>query len=114
MVTFVELESFLNLTQSELSYFQEWLTYKETYQKLENLGNNKFLDYFRDNQITPEQWFQVLEKRIYQICLDAILARKPELKNFNFEVHEREIKEFSKLDSSQLDTARKRLKQLHV
>ncbi|MEH2435560.1 MAG: AAA domain-containing protein, partial [Nostoc sp.] len=113
-ITFVELESFLNLTQSELSYFQEWLTYKETYQKLENLGNNKFLDYFRDNQITPEQWFQVLEKRIYQICLDAILARKPELKNFNFEVHEREIKEFSKLDSSQLDTARKRLKQLHV
>ncbi|MHC5830415.1 MAG: hypothetical protein ACYT04_84370, partial [Nostoc sp.] len=34
--------------------------------------------------------------------------------NFNFEVHEREIKEFSKLDSSQLDTAKKRLKQLHM
>ncbi|MHC5722182.1 MAG: hypothetical protein ACYTX0_61755, partial [Nostoc sp.] len=50
----------------------------------------------------------------YQICLDAILARKPELKNFNFEVHERQIKEFSKLDYNQLDTARKRLKQLHV
>ncbi|MEJ6482057.1 DUF4011 domain-containing protein [Nostoc punctiforme UO1] len=113
-ITFIELESFLNLAQSELSYFQEWLTYKETYQKLENLGNNKFLDTFRDNQIPTEQWFPVLEKRIYQICLDAILARKPELKNFNLEVHERQIKEFSKLDSSQLDTARKRLKQLHV
>ncbi|MHC5744878.1 MAG: DUF4011 domain-containing protein [Nostoc sp.] len=113
-ITFVELESFLNLAQSELSYFQEWLTYKETYQKLENLGNNKFLDTLRDNRITPEQWFAVLEKRIYQICLDAILARKPELKNFNLEVHERQIKEFSKLDYSQLDTARKRLKQLHV
>ncbi|WP_392530371.1 DUF4011 domain-containing protein [Nostoc sp. C117] len=113
-ITFVELESFLNLAQSELSYFQEWLTYKETYKKLENLGNNKFLDTLRDNQIPTEQWFPVLEKRIYQICLDAILARKPELKNFNLEVHERQIKEFSKLDSSQLDTARKRLKQLHV
>ncbi|MBN3889370.1 MAG: DUF4011 domain-containing protein [Nostoc sp. JL31] len=113
-ITFVELESFLSLAQSELSYFQEWLTYKETYQKLENLGNNKFLDTFRDNQIPTEQWFPVLEQRIYQICLDAILARKPELKNFNLEVHERQIKEFSKLDSTQLDTARKRLKQLHV
>jgi len=113
-ITFGELESFLNLAQSELPYFQEWLTYKETYQKLENLGSNKFLDALRNNQIEPELWFPVLEKRIYQICLDAILARKPELKNFNFEVHERQIKEFSKLDYNQLDAARKRLKQLHV
>jgi very-short-patch-repair endonuclease len=113
-ITFVELGRFLNLARSELPYFQEWLTYKETYQKLENLGNNKFLDALRDNQIKPEQWFLVLEKRIYQMCLDAILAKKPELKNFNFEVHERQIKEFSKLDFNQLDTARKRLKQLHL
>ncbi|MDZ8053896.1 MAG: DUF4011 domain-containing protein [Aulosira sp. ZfuVER01] len=113
-INFVELETFLNLAQSELPYFQEWLTYKETYQKLENLGNNKFLDTLRDNQIEPEKWFPVLEKRIYQICLDAILARKPELKNFNFEVHERQIKEFSQLDYNQLDTAREHLKQLHV
>ncbi|WP_427162212.1 DUF4011 domain-containing protein [Aliinostoc sp. HNIBRCY26] len=113
-ITFVELETFLNLAQSELPYFQEWLTYKETYQKIEKLGNEKFLDTLRDNQIEPEKWFPVIEKRIYQICLDAILARKPELKNFNFEVHERQINEFSQLDYNQLDTARKRLKQLHV
>ncbi|PAX55178.1 DUF4011 domain-containing protein [Brunnivagina elsteri] len=113
-ITFIELESFLNLAQSELPYFQEWLTYKETYQKLENLGTTKFLDALRDNQIEPKLWFTVLEKRIYQICLDAILAVKPELKNFNIEVHERQIKEFSKLDYNQLDAARKRLKQLHV
>ncbi|WP_041233271.1 hypothetical protein [Cylindrospermum stagnale] len=102
------------MAQSELPYFQEWLTYKETYQKLESLGNNKFLNALRDNQIQPEQWFPALEKRIYQICLDAILAKKPELKNFNIQVHERQIKEFSKLDFNQLETARERLKQLHV
>ncbi|MCF4970371.1 DUF4011 domain-containing protein [Nostoc sp. CMAA1605] len=113
-ITFVDLETFLNLAQSELPYFQEWLTYKETYQKLKNLGNDKFLDALRDNQIEPKHWFPVLEKRIYQICLDAILARKPELKNFNFEVHERQIKEFSQLDYNQLDTARERLKQIHI
>lgn len=113
-ISFVELETFLNLAQSELPYFQEWLTYKETYQKLDNLSNSKFLDALRDNQIQPEQWFPVLEKRIYQICLDAILARKPELKNFNVEVHERLIKEFATLDYNQLDTARERLKQFHV
>jgi superfamily I DNA and/or RNA helicase/very-short-patch-repair endonuclease/DNA polymerase III delta prime subunit len=113
-IPFIELERFLKLAQSELSYFQEWLTYKETYQKLENLGTTKFLDALRDNQIEPKLWFPVLEKRIYQICLDAILAVKPELKNFNLEVHQRQIKEFSKLDYNQLDAARERLKQLHV
>ncbi|OUL32426.1 hypothetical protein BV378_00190 [Nostoc sp. RF31YmG] len=113
-ITFVDLETFLNLAQSELPYFQEWLTYKEIYEKLKNLGNDKFLDALRDKQIEPKQWFPVLEKRIYQICLDAILARKPELKNFNFEVHERQIKEFSQLDYNQLDTARERIKQIHV
>ncbi|NJR16013.1 MAG: DUF4011 domain-containing protein [Calothrix sp. CSU_2_0] len=113
-ITFIELENFLNLAQSELPYFQEWLTYKETYQKLQILGTTKFLDALRDNQIEPKLWFTVLEKRIYQICLDAILAVKPELKNFNIEVHERQIKEFSKLDYNQLDAARERLKQLHL
>jgi very-short-patch-repair endonuclease len=113
-ITFIELERFLNLAQSELPYFQEWLTYKETYHQLENLGTTKFLDALRDNQIEPKLWFPVLEKRIDQICLDAILARKPELKNFNIEVHERQIQEFSKLDYNQLDAARERLKQLHV
>jgi very-short-patch-repair endonuclease len=113
-ITFVELERFLNLAQSELRYFQEWLTYKETYQKLENLVNKKFLDALRENKIKPEQWFPILEKRIYQICLDAIFANKPELKTFNPQVHERQIKEFSQLDFKQLDTARERLKQLHV
>ncbi|MEH2201907.1 DUF4011 domain-containing protein [Nostoc sp.] len=113
-ITFIEIQRFLNLAKSELSYFQEWLTYKETYQKLETLGNKKFLNALCENQIKPEQWFPVLEKRIYQICLDAILAKKPELKNFSIEVHERQIKEFSKLDFNQLNNARERLKQLHL
>ena len=113
-IPFLEIEKFLNLAQSELSEFQEWLTYKETYEKLESLGTNKFLDALRDNSIEPKLWFPVLEKRIYQTCLDAILAQKPELKNFNIEVHERQIQEFSQLDSCQLDTAKERLKQFHV
>nr|MCM0592440.1 hypothetical protein [Gloeotrichia echinulata DEX184] len=99
---------------SILPYFQEWLTYKETYQKLENLGANKFLTALRDRNLEPKLWFPILEKLIYQTCLDAILARKPELKNFNVEVHERQIKDFSQFDSHQLDAARERLKLLHV
>ncbi|MGB3640635.1 MAG: DUF4011 domain-containing protein [Rivularia sp. (in: cyanobacteria)] len=113
-VTFVELESFLNLAQSELSDFQGWLTYKKTYEKLKNLRATKFLDTLRKNNLEPKLWFPILEKRIYQTCLDAILAQKPELKSFNVEVHERQIKEFATLDYSQFNTARERLKQHRV
>jgi superfamily I DNA and/or RNA helicase/very-short-patch-repair endonuclease len=113
-ITFVELETFLNLAQAELPYFQEWLTYKDNYEKLENLGAKKFLAALCETNLEPKLWFPALEKRIYQTCLDAILAQKPELKNFNFEVHEQKIQEFSQLDSYQLDAAIKRLRSLHA
>jgi very-short-patch-repair endonuclease/DNA polymerase III delta prime subunit len=113
-MSFVNLKSFLDVAQSDLPYFQEWLTYRETCEKLENLGAKKFLDTLRSNRLDPKHWFPVLEKLIYQTCLDAILARKPELKNFNFEVHERQIEEFASLDYSQLNIARERLKKLHA
>ncbi|MBD2165982.1 DUF4011 domain-containing protein [Calothrix membranacea FACHB-236] len=113
-ISFSGIEAFLNLAQSELPYFQEWLTYKETYQQLEKLGTNKFLNALRENKIDSQQWFSILEKLIFQTCLDAILARKPELKNFNVEVHERLINDFAQLDYNQLYVARERLKQLQV
>ena len=113
-ISFADLKKFLNLAQSDLPYFQEWLTYRETCENLEDLGAKKFLDALRINRLDSKHWFPVLEKLIYQTCLDAILARKPELKNFNFEVHERRIKEFASLDYSQLEVARERVKQLHA
>ncbi|KAF3885004.1 MULTISPECIES: DUF4011 domain-containing protein [Nostocales] len=113
-IPFAELEAFLNLVHSELPYFQEWLIYKKTYQQLEEMGTDKFLNAVRDRKIDSKLWFPILEKLIYQTCLDAILARNPELKNFNVEVHERLIKEFAKLDYNQLNVARERLKKLHV
>lgn len=97
-----------------MSDFQGWLTYKEIYERLENLGAKKFLDALRINRIDSKHWFPSLEKLICQTCLDAILARKPELKNFNFEVHEQQIREFASFDYNQLDVARERLKQLHA
>lgn len=74
------------------------------------MGTDKFLNAVRDRKIDSKLWFPILEKLIYQTCLDAILARNPELKNFNVEVHERLIKEFAKLDYNQLNVARERLK----
>ena len=38
-ISFVDLKKYLNLAQSDLPSFQEWLTYRETCEKLEKLGS---------------------------------------------------------------------------
>jgi very-short-patch-repair endonuclease/DNA polymerase III delta prime subunit len=113
LIPLTELSEFLNIAQSDLPYVQDWLTYQDAYEKLEGLGITKFLDALRDRKINAAHWFPALEKLIYQTCLDAILARKPELKNFNIEVYTRQIEEFSHLDYTQLNVARGRLEQIH-
>ncbi|BAU10614.1 hypothetical protein LEP3755_11000 [Leptolyngbya sp. NIES-3755] len=113
-IQFSDLKSFLDTAETELSDFQEWLTYRETCESLESLGIKKFLDSLRDNKLDSKRWFSTLERLIYQTCLNAVLAQKPELRNFNFEVHERQIREFNTLDYNQLEIARNRLKYLHA
>lgn len=113
-ISFTDLKNFLIIAKSDLPHFQDWLSYKETCEKLKNLGADNFTSALSDNRIDSQLWFPVLEKIIYQTYLDAILTRRPELKNFNFEVHERQIRDFSRLDHNQLDVARERLKQIHT
>jgi very-short-patch-repair endonuclease len=108
-IAFCELKDFLGTANSELSDFQNWLDYKNIYQNLESFGGAKFLEYLRQNILDSEYWYPVLEKRIYQMCLEAILCRKQELRSFKPEVHQRQIEEFVELDREQLEVARKRL-----
>lgn len=113
-VPFVELNDFLILLQDDLPNLQSWLEYKDICNQIDSLGTKRFLAALRTNNISSELWFPALEKLIYKTCLDSIVSRKPELRNFNFEVHERQIKEFARLDYSQLDVARERLKYFHA
>ena len=112
-ISFCELNDFLSKASSELSQFQDWLDYKNICHKLESFGAAKFLEYLIQNSLDSEDWYPVLEKRIYQICLEAILSEKPALRSFNPEVHQRQIEEFIELDRDQLEIARKRLSQSH-
>ena len=113
-VSFLELASFLDIAESDLAEFQGWLTCREFCMRLEVFGLNKFLEVLRDRQIESAQWFPSLRKLIYKTCLEAILTRKPELRNFNVAVHERHINEFGQLDHKQMTIASDRLKLAHA
>ncbi len=113
-ISFTDLDNFLSQMQDELPDLQSWLDYKQTCNDIDDLGTKKFLSALRESKINPKYWFPALEKLIYKTYLEAIFTQKSELRNFNFEVHERQIREFINLDFSQLDIARERLKQIHA
>jgi very-short-patch-repair endonuclease/DNA polymerase III delta prime subunit len=113
-VKFDPLLNFLNIIEIDLADLQAWMEYQENVKSLARLGvKKKFLDAIRLMNLEAEQWFPVLERNVYQTCLNAILVAKPELKNFDIEVHERRIQAFSSLDFNQLEIAQDRLRSKH-
>jgi signal recognition particle GTPase len=112
-IEFHILIDFLNTVEQDLDDLQEWIEYQDTIKKLDKLGVKKFLDRIRPMDVEAEQWFPMLKRTIFQTCLNSILAAKPELKNFDIEVYDRQIQDFSVLDYTQLEIARDRLRDKH-
>jgi thymidylate kinase len=109
-----EVGGFLNTAESELDLFQDWLAYQDLIEQIEALGAGVFLSKLRDSEISPESWYPVLEKGVYENWLQYIHSNNPELRNFHSYLHEQVVREFSELDSRQYEVARERLRQLHA
>lgn len=113
-ISFNELNDFAEVLNSDLEKFQDWLTYKEIIEEIDQLGAKKFLDCFINQNIKYEQWFPSLEKAVYSTCCDSIRRSNTELRDFDPQVYQRQIEDFIELDSNQLNVARKRLKRIHA
>ena len=113
-ISFNELNDFIEVANSDLEQFQDWLTYKEITEAIDQLGAKRFLDCFLNQNLNTQQWFPSLEKAIYSTCCDSIRKSNSELKNFDAQVYQRQIEDFIELDSNQLNVARKRLKRIHA
>lgn len=109
-----EVEGFLNTAESELDLFQDWLAYQGLIKQIEALGAGAFLSKLRESEISPESWYPVLEKGVYENWLQYIHSNNPELRNFRSHIHEQVVQEFSELDQEQYKVAKERLRQLHA
>jgi superfamily I DNA and/or RNA helicase len=109
-----EVRGFLNTAENELDLFEDWLTYQNLIEQIEALGAGTFLSKLRDSEISPESWYPILEKGVYENRLKYIHSNNPNLRNFHSHLHEQVVREFSELDSRQYEVARERLRQLHA
>ncbi|MGH8002366.1 MAG: AAA domain-containing protein, partial [Brasilonema sp.] len=113
-VSLYDVENFRKQAQDERNRFQEWLDYQQIVRQLEALGTKDFLSKLRNFDILPNDWFSVLQKGVYENWLQHIHSDNSELRNFNQDLHERKINEFSEKDKQQYQVAMKRLRQLHA
>ena len=109
-----EVGGFLNTAENELDLFEDWLAYQRLIEQIEALGAGAFLSKLRESEISPESWYSVLEKGVYENWLNYIHSNNPELRNFYSHLHEQVAREFFELDSRQYEVARERLRQLHA
>jgi len=106
--------SFLHDLEHQLTEFWDWTRCQQCIIRLKEMGAETFLDSLKESNISPELWFPVLQKAVYQRWLDHIHDQLPDLKNFSGKVHERRIQEFSQRDRHQYLIAQNRLQQLHA
>lgn len=78
-----EVGGFLNTAENELDLFQDWLAYQDLIEQIEALGAGAFLSKLRESEISPESWYPVLEKGVYENWLQYIHSNNPELRNFH-------------------------------
>jgi len=109
-----EVRGFLNTAENELDLFEDWLVYQKLIEQIEALGAGAFLSKLRESEISPESWYPILEKGVYENWLNYIHSNNPELRNFYSHLHEQVAREFFELDSRQYEVARERLRQLHA
>ena len=96
-ISFNELNDFIEVANSDLEQFQDWLTYKEITEAIDQLGAKRFLDCFLNQNLNTQQWFPSLEKAIYSTCCDSIRRSNSELRDFDAKVYQRQIEDFIEL-----------------
>jgi superfamily I DNA and/or RNA helicase len=109
-----KVEDFRKQAHAELDLFQHLLDYQDIMRQLEANGTKEFLSKLRDSNIPSNNWFSVLQKGVYENWLRYIHDDNSDLRNFNRDLHERKINEFSNKDKEQYEIAMQRLRQLHA
>lgn len=113
-IPLARITKFLERARIDIDSFQNWLEYSKIIQKLSSFGAVSFVERLREPSFSSDEWFPALEKRVYQLWLEYIHTQESELRNFQVELHEQTIREFSQLDTQQLEIAQERLKHTHA
>ena len=89
---------------------ENWIDYKSMRDNVTKLGLSEYLEIIENKPIKSIDIIPIFEKRFYRLWLDSVFPEYPAVAKFRHLTHEEIIKEFSQLDKSQFEIARKRIK----
>lgn len=103
----IRIESSYN----NLSALEEWIDYRGCRLKCKEAGLSDFIAKIETQKLSSGFIIPAFFKRFYRLWLDATIPRYPEIQSFRRRAHEDTIREFAKLDLTQLAISRTRVKE---
>jgi very-short-patch-repair endonuclease len=108
---FTDLISQLKACSNGMSYLEEWTDYRRHRQECYTNGLGYYVEKAEDEGIIKTQLVNAFLKRFYRLWLDIYVSKYPSISEFRRKTHEDRIHHFQKLDKSQLEIARARVKE---
>lgn len=113
-ISFTEIKEFVEKADSELNLFGDWSRCQQHILNLNDLGAKSFIEALKISSIDSSLWYPTLLKVVYQRWLECIYEQHPILKDFNSNLHERRVKEFTNNDKEQYLITPQRLRAKHI
>ena len=110
-VNLSDLIKYLQICRDNKHLLENWIDYKLSRQKCENLGLSSFIQGIEKTSINPDEIVDAYLKRFYHLWLDAVLPNFPAVQNFRGRIQNQTINEFSELDKGQFKIAQARVRE---
>lgn len=105
------LQDRIEKCQRNLSALEEWIDFRSCREKCKEVGLADYIGKVEEMSIGQNLILPAFLKRFYRLWLDAVLPKYPSVHTFRRRSHEDVIREFGKLDLTQLSIARSRVRE---
>lgn len=107
--TSIELYKKIDKCIENIDLLEKYLDYVKAKKKCDENGLSDFITKIESVEIKSNNILPIFKKRFYRLWLDSIEDKCEVIKNFRKEIHEKNIKEFKKLDEEEYKTNQARI-----
>lgn len=96
---------------NSISSLEEWIDFRSCRDECKKEGLLDFIQKIEELKINKDQIVGTFSKRFYRLWVDSVILKFPTVNSFRSRSHDEIIREFNRLDLTQLSLARTRIKE---
>lgn len=96
---------------NNISSLEEWIDFRSCRDDCKKEGLSEYVQKIEELKIEKDLIVGTFLKRFYRLWVDSVILRVPTVNSFRSRSHDEIIREFNRLDLTQLSLARKRIKE---